>query len=119
VTVEHRTTLANGYRPFHAKNGVMTFPELRARVDEQLETEPRLQGSRRELFGENCVWTRGRESVAISASGTTGILVELMSSDRLVRSKIFALSPMMVERIVTTAAEHLTAYAFHRTELPH
>ena len=97
----------------------MTFPEVRALVDEQLETEPRLQGARRELSGETCVWTRGREAVAISASGSTGILVELMSGDRLVRSKVFALSPMSVERIVTTAAEHLTAYAFHRTQAPH
>jgi hypothetical protein len=96
----------------------MTFPELRGLVDEQLEAEPRLHGSRRDLSGENCVWTRGRESVAISASGSTGVLVELMSGDRLMRSKIFALSPMMVERIVTTAAEHLTGYAFHRTQVP-
>jgi len=97
----------------------MTFPELRALIDEQIEAEPRLHGSRRELSGENCVWTLGRESIMISASGSTGVLVELMSGDRLVRSKIFALSPMMVARIVTTAAEHLTAYAFHRTQLPH
>ena len=97
----------------------MTFPELRALVDEQLEAEPRLNGSRRELSGESCEWTRGRETVAISASGSTGVLVELLSGDRLVRSKIFALSPMSIERIVTTAAEHLTAYAFHRTQAPH
>jgi len=97
----------------------MTFPELRALVDEQLEAEPRLAGSRRELSGENCEWTRERETVAISASGSTGVLVELISGDRLMRSKVFALSPMSVERIVTTAAEHLTGYAFHRTRAPH
>ncbi len=96
----------------------MTFPELRALVDEQLEAEPRLHGSVRELSGESCEWTRGREAVAISPSGSTGVLVELMSGDRLVRSKIFALSPMSISRIVTTVAEHLTAYAFHRTQAP-
>jgi hypothetical protein len=96
----------------------MTFPELRALVDEQLEAEPRLHGSRREIHGESCVWTRDREAAAISASGSTGVLVELLSGDRLVRSKVFALSPMSVARIVTTAAEHLTAYAFHRTQAP-
>lgn len=93
----------------------MTFAELRAEIDERLAAEPRLQGSRRELDGEKSVWTRDREIVLIGPSGTTGILVELSTNGRVVRSKIFAASPMSVERIVITSAEHLTSYAFHRT----
>ena len=93
----------------------MTFAELRAAIDDRLAAETRLEGSRRELEGENSVWTRDREVVAISPSGTTGILVEYITNGRLVRSKIFAASPMSVERIVITSAEHLTRYAFHRT----
>jgi hypothetical protein len=94
----------------------MTFPEIRASIDARIETEPRLQGSRRELEGESSIWRLNRQIVTISASGSTGILVEYLSDDRLVHSKIFAASPLSIERIVTTAAEHLTAYAFHRTQ---
>jgi hypothetical protein len=113
--LEHRTTLANG-NPTRRENRVgMTFAELRAAIDDRLAAEPRLQGSRRQLEGERSVWTRDREIVAIAPSGTTGILVELSTNGRVVRSKIFAASPMSVERIVTTSAEHLTSYVFHRT----
>lgn len=93
----------------------MTFPELRAMIDERLEAEPRLQGSRCEVHGEGSVWTRAKQVVAIGASGSTGILVEYLSDGQPVRTKIFALSPMSVERIVISSAEHLTCYAFHRT----
>jgi hypothetical protein len=93
----------------------MTFAEIRALIDARLEAEPRLEGSRRELSGENCVWTRNGEVVAISAAGSTGILVEYLSDGRPIRSKVFAASPVSVERIVTSLAEHLTGYAFHRT----
>lgn len=93
----------------------MTFAELRAEIDDRLAAEPRLQGSTRELEGEKSLWTRDRERVAIGPSGTTGIIVECISNGRVVRSKIFAASPMSVERIVTTSAEHLTRYVFHRT----
>jgi hypothetical protein len=93
----------------------MTFAELRAEIDDRLAAEPRLQGSRRQLEGQTSVWTLDREIVAIGPSGTTGILVELSTNGRVVRSKIFAASPMSVERIVTTSAEHLTSYVFHRS----
>jgi hypothetical protein len=93
----------------------MTFAELRAEIDDRLAAEPRLQGSRRQLEGQTSVWTLDSEIVAIGPSGTTGILVELSTNGRLVRSKIFAASPMSVERIVTTSAEHLTSYVFHRS----
>jgi hypothetical protein len=94
----------------------MTFPEIRASIDARIEAEPRLQGSHCELEGENSIWTLNRQVVTISPSGSTGILVEYISDERLVHSKIFAASPLSIERIVTTAAEHLTAYAFHRTQ---
>jgi hypothetical protein len=93
----------------------MTFPEIRASIDERLETEPRLAGSRRELQDDMSVWTRDKQAVAIAPSGSTGILVEYRSEGRPVRRKIFAASPMSVDRIVVTSAEHLTDYAFHRT----
>jgi hypothetical protein len=93
----------------------MTFAELRAEIDDRLAAEPRLQGSRRELEDERSVWTRYGEIVTIGPSGTTGILVEYRTDGRLVHRKIFAASPMSVGRIVITAAEHLTSYAFHRT----
>lgn len=93
----------------------MTFAELRAAIDDRLAAEPRLQGSRREREGEKSVWTRDREIVAIGPSGTTGVIVEYITNGRVVRSKIFAASPMSVERIVITSAEHLTSYVFHRT----
>ena len=93
----------------------MTFPEIRASIDTRLEADPRLAGSRREVHGETTVWTRDKQAVAIGASGTTGILVEYRSEGRPPRSKIFAASPMSVDRIVVTSAEHLTDYAYHRT----
>ncbi|HEV8020072.1 MAG TPA: hypothetical protein VGP41_02340 [Candidatus Lustribacter sp.] len=93
----------------------MTFAELRAEIDDRLAAEPRLQGGRRELEGEKSVWTRHGEIVTIGPSGTTGILVEYRTDGRLVHRKIFAASPMSIERIVITSAEHLTSYAFHRT----
>jgi hypothetical protein len=92
----------------------MTFPELRSAIDHRLAAEPRLEGSECELSGEVCTWTMGRESVVISSSGSTGIHVEYRSHGRLVRTKIFAASPLSVDRIVITSAEHLTGYVFHR-----
>jgi hypothetical protein len=93
----------------------MHFSELRAAIDERLGAEPRLHGSRCELQGQNSVWTRDNQVVVIGASGSTGILVEYLSDGSPVRSKIFAASPMSVDRIVISSAEHLTGYAFHRT----
>jgi hypothetical protein len=91
----------------------MTFEELRAAVDERLESEPRLRGIQHDPNAG--LWMLNQETVVLSPSGSTGILVEYLSRDRLVRTKIFAASPMSVERIVTTSAEHLTSYVFHRT----
>jgi hypothetical protein len=93
----------------------MTFPEIRASIDAGLEAEPRLQGSRCEEHGGRSVWTRNEQVVAIGASGSTGILVEYLSNGHPIRNKIFAASPMSVDRIVISSAEHLTGYAFHRT----
>lgn len=96
----------------------MTFAELLATIDGRLEAEPRLAGARRESSDEHSTWVCNRESVSISPSGTTGILLEYQSDGRVLRNKIFALSPMSVDRIVTTTAEHLTNYVFHRTSAP-
>lgn len=97
----------------------MTFGELLAAIDERLGAEPRLvEAHREENGGEHSTWVSNRESVSIGPSGATGIVVTYLSSGRVVRSKIFALSEMSVDRIVTTVAEHLTAYAFHRTHTP-
>ncbi len=94
----------------------MTFRELLAAIDERLGAEPRLANAHREEDGiEHSTWSCNRESVTIAPAGTTGISVTYLSSGRSVRSKIFALSPISLDRIVITAAEHLTGYAFHRT----
>ena len=92
----------------------MTFSELRAMIDARLEGDPRLAGSRCEVSGEACTWSLNAESVSLSSSGSTGILVDYWSSDRIVHSRIFAASRLTVDRIANTAAEHLTAYALHR-----
>jgi hypothetical protein len=92
----------------------MTFPELRARIDERIATDARLQGAACELHGDASQWTLNAQSVAFRADGSTGILAEYRSAGELVHSRIFAASPMSIARIVTTAAEHLTAYALHR-----
>lgn len=95
----------------------MTFRELLAVIDERLAAEPRLAGAQRQSGGEHSNWTYNRESVSIGPSGSTGIVVDYCSDGRVIRSKIFAASPMTVDRIVTTAAEHLTGYVYHRTPL--
>lgn len=93
----------------------MTFGELLAVIDDRLGSEPRLADAHREEAGfEHSTWTCDRESVSIGPSGTTGIAVTYLSSGRAVRSKVFALSPLSVDRVVITAAEHLTRYVFHR-----
>jgi hypothetical protein len=92
----------------------MTFPELRAMIDARLEADTRLEGSRCEMQGEASTWILNNESVALSAAGSTGILVEYLSNGRVVHSRIFAASPLSVERIGNSSAEHLTAYALHR-----
>jgi hypothetical protein len=93
----------------------MTFPELRAMIDSRLEAEPRLDGSVRELRGDDCVWTRNDEGVAIRAQGSTGILLEYLSRGRVVHQRVYAASPLSIERVVNTCAEHLTGYIVHRT----
>ena len=93
----------------------MTFPEIRASIDARLEAESRLAGSHREVHGETSVWSRDKQAVAIAPSGSTGILVEYRSEGRPARRRIFAASPLSVDRIVVTSAEHLTDYAYHRT----
>jgi hypothetical protein len=93
----------------------MTFPEILAAIDERLAAEPRLAGAQRESSADGSTWTRNRESVAITTSGSTGLLVLYLSDGKIVRRKGFARSSMSVERIVTSSAEHLTGYAFHRT----
>jgi hypothetical protein len=93
----------------------MTFGELLAAIDERLGAEPRLAGAQRETGDEHGTWTCDRESVSIAPSGSTGIVVEYRSDGRVMRSKVFAFSPMSVDRIVTTTAEHLTRYANRRT----
>jgi hypothetical protein len=109
-------TLANGDPRVAEKRPGMTFGELLAAIDERLAAEPRLADAHREEDGvEHSTWTSNRESVSIGPSGTTGIVVHYRSDGRAVHSKIFALSPMSVDRIVTSAAEHLTRYAYHRT----
>ena len=92
----------------------MTFSELRAMIDSRLEGDARLDGSRRELHDESCTWTLNNEGVALSAAGSTGILVEYLRGGSVVHQRIFAASPLSVDRIVNTAAEHLTAYVLHR-----
>jgi hypothetical protein len=93
----------------------MNFPELRAAIDSRLALEPRLQGSRHELLGEQSAWTRDMQCATIVMEGSTGILVEYAVDGRIVHSRVFAMSAMSIERIATTIAEHLTAYAYHRT----
>jgi hypothetical protein len=92
----------------------MTFPELRAMIDARLEADPRLEGSHNELLGDACTWYLNNESVMFTAAGSTGILVEYLSTGRIVHSRIFAMSPLSVDRIVNSSAEHLTAYVLHR-----
>jgi len=114
--LDQGATLANGDWRAAEKRARMTFEELLAAIDERLAAEPRLAEAHRDATSvEHSIWMCNRESVSIGPSGSTGIAVTYLSSGRMVRSKIFALSPMSVDRIVTTAAEHLTGYVFHRT----
>jgi hypothetical protein len=93
----------------------MTFPELRALIEARLEAEPRLDGSVRELRGDECVWTRNDEGVAIRPEGSTGIVLEYLSRGQIVHKRVYAASPLSVERVANTCAEHLTGYTVHRT----
>jgi hypothetical protein len=114
--LEHGATLANGDCRAAEKRARMTFGDLLAAIDDRLAAEPRLADAHREEDGvEHSTWTSNRESVSIGPSGTTGIVVHYRSDGRAVHTKIFAMSPMSVDRIVISAAEHLTRYAYHRT----
>jgi hypothetical protein len=95
--------------------GPMTFDGIRDLIAAQLESDPRLAGLESERNSEETGWRINRELVVISAAGSTGILVEYITNGRLVHKRTFAASPMIVERIVHTIAEHLTEYAYHRT----
>jgi hypothetical protein len=93
----------------------MTFDDIRNLIAAQLESDPRLAGLESERNNEETAWKMKSELVVISSTGSTGILVEYITNGRLVHKRIFAASPMIVERVVHTIAEHLTEYAYHRT----
>lgn len=92
----------------------MTFSELCALIDERIESDVRLSGAVHESDAETSRWTLNAQSVTIRAVGSTGLAVEYWNGESMVHSRTFAASPLMVDRIVTTIAEHLTAYALHR-----
>ncbi|MGH7715648.1 MAG: hypothetical protein ACREML_06575 [Vulcanimicrobiaceae bacterium] len=94
----------------------MAFADIRALIDAELESDPRLEGSRHDLEGQDSIWRLNGELVSISASGTTGILVEYVTKDRLIDKRTFAMSTMIVERIVHTVAEHLSEYVYHEKQ---
>jgi hypothetical protein len=93
----------------------MTYSEIRMLIDAALASIPRLQDCRREVRDEALLCSLDRQAVAISPSGPTGILVRYFTGESTVHARIFAASPLSVDRIAHTAAEHLTAYTFHRT----
>jgi hypothetical protein len=96
------------------KRGRMTFADIRALIDASLASIPRLREGAHDVTGEASRWSLADQVVAIQPSGSTGILVEYLTNGRLAHKKVFAASPMSVDRIVHTAAEHLTAYTYHR-----
>jgi hypothetical protein len=89
----------------------MNFPSLLDLIDAELENNARLDGSQRTQDADGRVWTRSTAGAKIAPSGSTGITVSLLSSDRVVHERIFAASPMSIARIVRTISEHLMGYA--------
>ena len=89
----------------------MNFPSLLDLIDAELENTAHLDGSQRTQDADGRVWTRNAAGAKITPSGSTGITVALLSSDRVVHERIFAASPMSVARIVRTISEHLMGYA--------
>jgi hypothetical protein len=89
----------------------MNTPNLLDLIDTALETNQLLEGSQRTEDAGGRVWTKDAAAAKITASGSTGITVALLSSDRVVHQRIFAASSMSVARIVRTITEHLTGYA--------
>lgn len=89
----------------------MDFPSLFDQIDAELENNARLTGTERSYDAEGRVWTKDRAGAKITPSGSTGIAVALLSSDRIVHERIYAASPMSVPRIARMIIEHLTGYA--------
>lgn len=88
----------------------MPYADIRPLIDAKLEGDARIAGSSREDRHNESTWQLNEASVIIGASGSTGILVEYVRGGRVMHRKIFAASPQIVDRLVTTVIEHLTAY---------
>jgi hypothetical protein len=89
----------------------MNFPSLFDLIDAELENNAQLAGSQRTEDADGRIWTRDSAGAKITPSGSTGITVALLMSDRVVHERIFAASPMSVPRIARTITEHLRGYA--------
>jgi hypothetical protein len=88
----------------------MNVLSLFDQIATELQANSQLDGSQYAQDADGYAWTRNTAGAKITPSGSTGIVVALLSSDRVVHQRIFAASPMSVARIVRTITEHLTGY---------
>ena len=88
----------------------MDFVTLCSQIAAELETNARLSGSERSEDADGYVWMKQNVGAKLTPSGSTGISVALLSADHVVHERIFAASPMSVQRVVQIIVEHLTGY---------
>ena len=88
----------------------MDYAEILDLIEAKLESESRLVGSERTKEADDLVWSRNRHVARIGRAGSTGIVVSVISEDRLLHERVFARSPKSVERIARVITEHLTEY---------
>jgi hypothetical protein len=88
----------------------MDFVGILDLIDATLEADARLAGSERAEDADGRLWSRNRQIVRITRSGSTGILLSLRSGERTMHERVFAQSPQSVERIARVITEHLTEY---------
>ena len=88
----------------------MEYSEILDEIDATLETESRLADSERAEDADGRIWTRNRQIARTSRSGSTGIVLSLISGEHVMHERIFARSPKSVERIARVITEHLTEY---------
>lgn len=89
----------------------MDYFEIFGMIETTLQSESRLAGSERADDADSVVWSRYRQSVRLSRSGSTGILLSLTSNGKVTHERVFAQSPKSVERIARVISEHLMEYA--------
>ena len=93
------------------RDRAVDYFEIVGIIEATLKTESRLVGSERGDDADAVVWSRYRQSVRISRSGSTGILLSLTSNGKVTHERVFAQSPKSVERIARVITEHLMQYA--------